>query len=207
MGDFLTTLRQRRLISDDQVARLGQGGAADKPVRAILRHGFIDQQVLASELSRHFGLAPVGDEEWPKERLLPEAISLRFMREHHVLPLRGDARTLTVAVSDPTDGTVLNALKVASGCDLEIKIATDSQIVSRIERLGANGAGPATGVAPGRGQGRGRGSSRIWRSTAPVIDLVNRLFREGFGGARRPIFTSNPNDVARDGSSGASMVC
>jgi general secretion pathway protein E len=177
MGDFLATLQRRRLISDEQVARLGQGGGQEKPVRAILRHGFLDQQVLASELARHFGLAPVGDEEWPKERLLPEAISLRFMREHHVLPLRGDHRTLTVAVSDPTDGVVLNALKVASGCDLEVKIATDSQIVSRIERLGANGVGAAASVITGSVKEEEEQLKDL-ALDAPVIDLVNRLFRE-----------------------------
>jgi general secretion pathway protein E len=177
MGDFLGTLRQRRLINDEQVQRLGQSGADEKPVRAILRFGFIDQQVLASELARHFALSPVGDDEWPKERLLPEAISLRFMREHHVLPLRSDHARLTVAVSDPTDHAVLNALKVAGGRDLELKIATDSQIVSRIERL-ANGASAVetrVGLATIKEEEE---QLKDLALDAPVIDLVNRLFRE-----------------------------
>jgi general secretion pathway protein E len=177
MSDFMAMLRQRQLISGEQLARLGQGGGQEKPVRAILRHGLIDQQVLASELARHFGLSPVTEEEWPKERLLPEAISLRFMREHHVLPLRYNRRTLTVAVSDPTDTAVLNALKVASGRDLEIKIATDNQIVSRIERLGANGADQAREVAPGTVKEEEEQLKDL-ALDAPVIDLVNRLFRE-----------------------------
>lgn len=177
MGDFLATLRRRRLISDEQLARLAQPGSEEKPIKAILRHGFIDQQVLASELARHFDLTPVGEEEWPKERLLPEAISLRFMREHHVLPLRRDAATLTVAVSDPTDRAVLNALKVASGRDLQLKIATDSQIVSRIERLGANGAGAASETPLGAVKEEEEQLKDL-ALDAPVIDLVNRLFRE-----------------------------
>ena len=60
----------------------------------------IGYAVLATELGRVFDL-PIAT-SWPSERILPEAISLRFMRERHVLPAAtevwlGDATQAPVA--------------------------------------------------------------------------------------------------------------
>jgi general secretion pathway protein E len=180
---FLNSLQDRGLITPEQSARLERTAAqeGESPVRLINRFGYVDQQVLASELSRHFGIQPLEEGEWPKASVLPDCISTRFMREHRVLPLRADAHSITVAVSDPADQSVLNAIRIASERQLDLRIATESQIVSRIERLHEDPAGAARQNASDAGtglSGEDEDNLKDLALDAPVIDLVNRLFRE-----------------------------
>ncbi|MCA3554447.1 GspE/PulE family protein [Aestuariivirga sp.] len=176
MKHLLSDLSKRALISDEQAARI-LGEAADgrnTEIRLLLRHGLVDQQVLATELGRVFDL-PLA-RSWPGGRVLPEAISLRFMRERHVLPAAVDGGRLSVIVSDPSDEATLAALRLASGLDLSLSLATDNQILSAIERLDQGRAPNDQAAGPA-----GRDDDDTLKDLAldaPVIDLVNRLFRE-----------------------------
>ena len=118
MKHLLSDLSKRALISDEQAALIvGQAAESrETEIRLLLRQGLVDQQVLATELGRVFDL-PIAT-RWPSQRVLPDAISLRFMRERHVLPssIKGDK--LSVVVSDPSDEATLNALRLASGTQL-----------------------------------------------------------------------------------------
>jgi general secretion pathway protein E len=180
MQSFLDSLQDRGLITADQAARLERAAsqAGESAVRAINRLGYVDQQALVVELSRHFNIRTLEDSEWPEAPVLPECISPRFMREHRILPLRADPKSVIVAVSDPADSPVLDAIRIASERRLELRIATESQIVSRIERLlerpGEDQVRKQTVATSEEDEAQIKDLSL----DAPVIDLVNRLFRE-----------------------------
>ncbi len=178
MRTFLDSLRKRGLITPEQSAKLEQTAlqGGESPIRSINRLGYVEQQVLAVELSRHFGIKPLEESDWPETSVLPDCISPRFMREHRVLPLRADPQSITVAVSDPADEHVLNAIRIASERQLDLRIATESQIISRIERL-LDGGDASAGIAVLRSE-EDEEHLKDLALDAPVIDLVNRLFRE-----------------------------
>ena len=162
--------------------RLSKGKAPEgvSLVRRILQSGYVDQLALATELARHYGIRPIEDAEWPSSEVLPDRISRRFIREHHVLPLAADDQNIIVAVSDPTDSNVLGALRIATERGVELRIATDSQIVSRIEALiehRGNGR-PETLAGTSGLSDEDEAHLKDLALDAPVIDLVNRLFRE-----------------------------
>jgi general secretion pathway protein E len=167
----------RALISAEHAERVrkfavaGQGTA----VRVLIREGVVDQQILAAELSQFLG-HPMAT-EWPDRAVLPEAVSLRFMQERHVLPAVAAEGTLTVILSDPTDEATLAALRLAAGMDLSLRIAADDQILAAIERLdqGPAAASSQASVAPGT---EDDDALKDLALDAPVIDLLNRLFRE-----------------------------
>ncbi|MCB1379287.1 MAG: type II/IV secretion system protein [Alphaproteobacteria bacterium] len=179
MEAIIEALRQSAQISPEQAEaiRLAEGKGQETLVQLIHRLGRVDQQILAVELAQHFGCPQVTASDWPPTRVLPDRISLRFMREHHVMPLRADDDQLTVAVSDPSDAGMLNALRLASGRKLRLMIATDSQILSAIERLDS-GQMDRTQAAGQTGGGDDDEHLADLALDAPVIDLVNRLFRE-----------------------------
>ncbi len=171
-------LRERGLLNPEQSARLSRSQSQDNDglVRSINRLGIIDQQALAAELSRFYNIVPIGEAEWPEALVMPERISPRFMRENHVLPLKADARSITIAVADPEDHATLNAIRISSERNLDIRIATESQIASRIERL-VDGKQDKPAVTP-NGQLDEDEQVKDLALDAPVIDLVNRLFRD-----------------------------
>jgi general secretion pathway protein E len=172
---LLSDLSKRALISNEQAADIvGQAATSrETEIRLLLRQGLVDQQVLATELGRVFDL-PVAT-RWPSARVLPDAISLRFMRERHVLPVAVEGDRLSVIVSDPSDEASLAALRLASGLELSLSLGTDNQILSAIERLDE---GRATEQAGGSAGTDDDDTLKDLALDAPVIDLVNRLFRE-----------------------------
>lgn len=182
MSEFISNLRERSLLTDEQVQRLLKATAAAgvSDVRRILQSGYIDQLALATELARYFGIRQIDETEWPSDEVLPDRISRRFVREHHVLPLVADDLSLTVAVSDPTDTAVLDSLRIASERHIDLRLATDSQIMSRIEALIEKRTGSLI-AAQGDSNGLSEEDEAHLKDLAldaPVIDLVNRLFRE-----------------------------
>jgi general secretion pathway protein E len=175
---FLNHLRERGLLTPEQSDRLARGQlqSGDSLVASINRLGIIDQQALAAELARFFNLTPVVDTDWPDAMVLPERISPRFMRENHVLPLRADAHSITIAMADPEDHATLTAIRISSERKVDIRIATESQIASRVERL-MDGQQDKH-VTALNGQSDEDEQIKDLALDAPVIDLVNRLFRD-----------------------------
>ncbi len=173
LGDFT----RRALLSGEQADRIRSLAAEgrDTAVRQIIRDGIMDQQVLAAELSRLLG-HPLAT-QWPVRQVLPEAISLRFMRERHVLVAAAEAGRLTVILSDPTDDATLSALKLASAMELSLRIAADDEILAGIERLEQSTDSPE-GLAPAGHPAEDDDALKDMALDAPVIDLLNRLFRE-----------------------------
>jgi general secretion pathway protein E len=84
---------------------------------------------------------------------------------------------LIVILSDPTDEKTLAALRLAAGMDLALRIAPDRQLLAAIDKLERvqSQARPPGGTAPGEAAEAGDGELA---PDAPVIDLLNRLFRE-----------------------------
>jgi general secretion pathway protein E len=158
----------------DRIRSLASEGR-DTAVRLIIREGIVDQQVLATELSRLSGHPLATD--WPSRHVLPGSVSLRFMRERHVLPAAADEGRLTVILSDPTDEATLTALRLAAGMELSLRIAADDQILAGIERL-ERGQGLPDGPASAKGPVEDDDTMKDLALDAPVIDLLNRLFRE-----------------------------
>ena len=175
MKHLLSDLSKRALISNEQAADIvGQAATSrETEIRLLLRQGLVDQQVLATELGRVFDL-PIAT-RWPSARVLPDAISLRFMRERHVLPVAVEGDRLSVIVSDPSDEASLAALRLASGLELSLSLGTDNQILSAIERLDEGRATEQAGSSAGTDDDD---TLKDLALDAPVIDLVNRLFRE-----------------------------
>ncbi len=157
-----------------QIRRLASEGG-DTPLRVMIRQGVIDQQVLAGELSRLLNLPRA--REWPDRHVLPNAVSLRFMRERHVLLASTDGGKLTVILSDPTDERTLSAIKLAADMEIDVRIASDDEVTAAIERL-EQVQSDASEVHPSSPGAEDDDTLKDLALDAPAIDLLNRLFRE-----------------------------
>jgi general secretion pathway protein E len=175
--NLLGDLTKRALLTAQQADRILNLAADGRhtAVRLLIREGLVDQQVLATELGRLMGLPLATD--WPARQVLPEAVSLRFMRERHVVAAAVEAGRLTVILSDPTDEATLSALRLASGLELSLQVAGDDQILAGIERL-EQGGDASEGAALSGNTAEDDDTLKDMALDAPVIDLLNRLFRE-----------------------------
>ncbi len=67
-------------------------------------------------------------------------LSVKFLKEHLVYPLRLDGDTLFVAIADPWDFKTLDGIKLATGYQLKVHVGEGKDILEAIERFYGSGA-------------------------------------------------------------------
>jgi type II secretory ATPase GspE/PulE/Tfp pilus assembly ATPase PilB-like protein len=94
------------------------------------RASTLSPRELASRLAAVLRLkaADLDSVEAPAKPLIPEKLA----RKHHVFPLRGDDRTITVATSDPTDLDAEKALSFATGRRIIFELAAPTDIADAL---------------------------------------------------------------------------
>ena len=97
--------------------------------------GFITEIDLLDYLSKQLGVQSVDLAEVSLDQdivsLLPSDVIIKFK----VIPIEKSGRRLLVAMADPTNFFLLDALKFLTGCTIEPHVATDSAIQKAIDRL------------------------------------------------------------------------
>ncbi len=102
-------------------------------VEHLLRRGLAEPDAIAMCASREFGVPAID-----VAALDPDALTQDFdeglIRRHRILPLvrRGDS--LHVALADPADVRALDAIKLATGIDIEPTVAAADKLDNAIER-------------------------------------------------------------------------
>ncbi|MHB1299134.1 MAG: GspE/PulE family protein [Gemmatimonadaceae bacterium] len=102
---------------------------------ALVRLGFVNEVDLTRMLARHFRMPAVDLTRFTADlkiaRLIPAEVALK----HHVLPLKRDGRSLTVAMTDPTNLRVIDDLKFITRCDIIPVIAGDMALRQALEKV------------------------------------------------------------------------
>jgi type IV pilus assembly protein PilB len=101
---------------------------------SLVKLGFMSEQDLVRALARQHRVPAVDLERVKLDpkilRLIPNEIAVK----HQVLPLRRVGRTLTVAMSNPTDLGVIDDLKFITRLDIEPVIAGDFTLKKTIDK-------------------------------------------------------------------------
>ena len=109
------------------------------------------------------------------------ALTLKFMKQFHVVPIAEAGDTLDVLVADPQDTYALDAVRLATGRDVRASVAMRSEIDDLIERWHGQGRS-AMGAIVETTEGEGGDLDdvehlRDLASEAPVIRLVNLVIQ------------------------------
>ena len=147
----------------------------------LARLGLVSERDHAETAAAVLGLPLLSAKDAPE--LPPEAVALspKFMKQFHVVPVaeRGDA--LEVLVADPQDLYALDAVRLATGRELRPAIALRSEIDDLIERWfgqGRSAMGAIVETAEGEaGDLDDVEHLRDLASEAPVIRLVNLIIQ------------------------------
>jgi general secretion pathway protein E len=171
-------MRDSGLLGDEAMARaaLVQRESGEPLVAVVTRLGLVSEQRLAEELARITGLALVGPAAFPTAALPGVVLAAAFLRESHCLPLSADGAEAIVAVANPFDDFVVEALSFAIGKPVRRVVAPSSDIEAAIGRLYSGAAEPdALGESVDDDDLE---RMRDLVSDAPVIRAVNRLISE-----------------------------
>jgi general secretion pathway protein E len=123
-------------------------------------------------------------QDYPKEPVLIDNLSVKFMKHAKFVPLEMDNGTLRIAMADPADFYTVDALKVAYGVEVEACEGREEDILETIERLYGAGTQSMDTIIEEAGKDIYDISAeaeedvdhlRDLASEGPIIRLVNRL--------------------------------
>jgi general secretion pathway protein E len=147
---------------------------------ALTKLGLVSDKDLAQAIAQTAGLELAGDNDFPQSPVFETALSARFLRQARVVPLVDDAERAVVAVADPLDSFVIDALRLATERPIELRIATPAQIEAALDRLYGDANAIEVLAGDARDAAAGQADADVERlrdqaSEAPVIRLVNLL--------------------------------
>jgi len=153
----------------------------------LVRDGVLDARTLAQAVANEFGMAFVELSQLTVPSDALAALPRSFVIKHNVCPVSRSGDVLRVALADPLDVEVLDALPPVAGLQVETCVATDGDISRAIERYYGRETGDVGAVLPGGGETAANqpGSEPSTQEgapaadrDAPVIKLVHSLIME-----------------------------
>ena len=99
----------------------------------LVKLGLCSEQDVANAFVESGQFEKVVAEQYPEERQLPDSVPLRFLKNYHLIGLNNNDNAITVALMDPEDDFVLDALKLATGKEIIAKVGLLSEIDAALE--------------------------------------------------------------------------
>jgi general secretion pathway protein E len=117
--------RARRLVEE----------SGDPILRMLVRLGLVSERDMAQAASEVLDLPLTEASAFPDAPVAEESLSLRFLKDSRVLPLREHDEVLEAAFADPTDGFALEAVAMAAGKPVVPSVGLPTEIEAALERL------------------------------------------------------------------------
>ncbi|MEI7868641.1 MAG: type II secretion system ATPase GspE [Candidatus Methylumidiphilus sp.] len=111
----------------------------DQPLPALLmKLGIVSERDIAEALAEVSGLPLVGTGDYPEASPLPETVATRFLKENHIVGINALDDAFEVAIANPLEQSLLDALALACEKPVLAKVGIPSEIERAIEQqLGA----------------------------------------------------------------------
>lgn len=165
-------------------ARQLQAETGGSLLALLARLGLVSERDHAEISAEALGLSLLGSKQVPESapEMLPDAqpLSVRFLKQFHVCPLGESQGRLDLWMADPHDDYVPEAVRLATGCEVRIRVGLRSEIDDLIERWygqGRSAMGAIVETAEGSGELDDIEHLRDLASEAPVIRLVNLVIQ------------------------------
>jgi general secretion pathway protein E len=179
---FEEYLVSRQLISEselDQVERFRKDTGATL-YAALRKSSSLQSQALASAIAEFHDVPLLEGDDWINNPVTFENLSHAFLRENAVFPVGEGDDGILLAMEDPSDADVINAIRLALQRPVVPRVATGDDIRTAIERSARN-----------------REESNVWQETptgetggddlehlrdialgAPVVRFVNQMIQD-----------------------------
>ncbi len=123
-------LKEQSAFSKGSPRRLGE---------ILVELGFLAEDDLLEALSSQFGLKYLSFSEFPKSIPNDNYPSVKFMKQYKFVPIGKEEGVLKVALADPLNEYVFDALEVFSDTPMEMYLSSEKDITEAIEQyFGSN---------------------------------------------------------------------
>jgi general secretion pathway protein E len=178
-------LAARGRLKDNDLARAQrlQAEAGGSLCSLLVRLGLVSERDMAEAASEVLELPLVSSRDCPDAPPENVSLSLRFMKQQSACPVGEDAHGIDLLVADPQDGYAADAVGLATGRAVRVKVGLRSEIADLIERYYGQGRSAMGTIVENIGDEGAGGDEddvehlRDLASEAPVIRLVNLIIQ------------------------------
>ncbi|MEI6334637.1 MAG: type II secretion system ATPase GspE [Methylococcaceae bacterium] len=133
---LLTTLQERNKLSASELKKVKQvkkTSVAESLPLLLVKLGLCSELDVADAFVESGHFEKVTSDQYPLEMQLPETVSLRFLKNCHVIGLSHTDHDITVAMMDPQDQSNIDALRLATGKPVIAKVGLLSEIDAALD--------------------------------------------------------------------------
>ncbi|HMM58128.1 MAG TPA: type II secretion system ATPase GspE [Rudaea sp.] len=151
-------------------------------VPLLTRLGLVSEREMGESLAEVLGLPLVAAKDCPEAPPPNVQMSVRFLKQYHVVPIAETETGVTLLMADPAETYPLQALALATGKAIEPKVGLPSEIDDLIERYYGQGRSAMGAIVENLSDEASRSEDDIEHlrdlaSEAPVIRLVNLVIQ------------------------------
>ncbi|MDP2901656.1 MAG: type II secretion system ATPase GspE [Methylovulum sp.] len=181
---LLKTLQEKGKLSASElkkVERVKKGSAGESLPQLLVKLGLCSELDVADAFVESGHFVKVASDQYPLEAQLPDHVSLRFLKQFHVIGLEHDEQTVTVTMMDPQDQFVIDALRLATGKTVIAKVGLLSEIDTALEMQYGEGRSQMDKIVDGLTMDdigeEDLEHLKDLASEAPVIKMVNLIMQ------------------------------
>lgn len=133
---FINLLIERGLIREQDVALiLSQGDTSSTSLEdRLIESGLLSEEQYILTLQDFYKIPFLKEEDYPKEPILINTISFQFMKESKFIPIRLTDNEITVAMENPFDFYIINAIRVATNKKVKAYFGRGVHILKALEQ-------------------------------------------------------------------------
>ena len=177
----LADLLVERDLCDARILERGRRVAAESGQRldaVLLQLGLVGERDLAEAFSALLGLPMASAERFPSAPLFAERLRPKFLRAMHCMPVAIEGETVVVALTDPLEAFVPEAIAAAIGHPVRLEVAVPIELEAAFDRLYpemSDNTPLAQETTTGEPMEEDAERLKDLASEAPVIRLVNQI--------------------------------
>lgn len=132
LGDLLL---EAGLITQGQLEdALKQKSEKQKLGDVFLQQGYITEQQLIEVLEFQLGVPHISLYRYPIDPKVTSLVSKEFSTRNYLMPLKLEGNKLFIAMTDPMDYFSIDDIRLSTGFDVEVAIATKDEIIKAIHK-------------------------------------------------------------------------
>src|SRR4029453_12474817 len=133
IGELL--VKEKRITPEQlQEALNHQKANGGKLGSSLIKLGFVQEEELTALLSKQCGVPSINLYRFEIDAALVKLINPETARKYQAIPLSRSGKTLTVAMTDPTDVFATDDIQFRTGYNVEPVIASEAAISEAIEK-------------------------------------------------------------------------
>jgi general secretion pathway protein E len=103
--------------------------------RSLVEAQLLDERELCEWMGEYLGVPFATHDQFPKEPLYLNNLSLLFMKQNQFLPIQLEGGELTLVTHDPLDFSTFNAIRMATGLKVKPLLGIGTEILEAIQQL------------------------------------------------------------------------